>query len=286
SPWTLAANAPTAVEMMDFAALRDPQGNVLLEWQTGYEVSNLGFNVYREQAGRREKITPTLLAGSVPLSGRTIMTAGLNYVWMDKLASAQGDAQYWIEDVDLSGKRLLHGPINPQTVTRLPDRARSLLLSQLYTNAASPDTQRFLRPAIAQSGQGTVLKPSSQSLQTQWEIAAKPGAKFLIAKPGWYRVTQPELVAAGFDVSRDPRFLQLFTDAREVPILVNGGLKGRLEPADSFEFFGQALDSPSSNRRSYYLINAAQPGRRLPVLPVAKGDPSRRLNFTSTVERR
>src|SRR6185295_11410140 len=82
------------------------------------------------------------------------------------------------------------------------------------------------------------------------------------------------------------RFLQLFTDAREVPILVNGGLKGRLEPADSIEFFGQALDSPSSNRRSYYLINAAQPGRRLPVLPVAKGDPSRRLNFTSTVERR
>ncbi len=279
-------NAPTDVALMNFNAASDEQGNVLLEWQTGYEVSNLGFNVYRDRAGQREKINPTILAGSVALSGRTIITAGLNYVWMDKLASAKDYAQYWLEDVDLSGKTMWHGPISAVPVAKLPDRAQSLLLSQLHTNAASNDTQRFLRPMIATAAKATPAKPSLRNLQTQWDIAAKPGAKIIISKAGWTRVSQPELVAAGFDVSRDPRFLQLFCDGSELPILVNGGLKGRLEPSDSIEFYGQALDTPSSNQRSYFLLNGAQAGRRLSVLPFNKADLTRRLNFSSTVERR
>ena len=31
---------------------------MLLEWQTGLEVDNLGFNLYREVAGKRTLITP------------------------------------------------------------------------------------------------------------------------------------------------------------------------------------------------------------------------------------
>jgi autotransporter-associated beta strand protein len=287
SPWTISGpQAPTDVALMNFNALSDDQGNVLLEWQTGYEVSNLGFNVYRDVAGRREKLNPTILAGSVPLAGRTVITAGLNYVWMDKLASAKDYAQYWIEDVDLSGKTTLYGPVNAVPVTKLPDRARSLMLSQLHTNAASADSQRFLRPAIASSGKGVSAKPSVLDLQTQWEIAAKTGVKLAVRQAGWYRITQAELVTAGFDVTKDPRNLQLFSDGREVPMQVNGGLKGRLEPTDSIEFYGQALDTPSTNLRTYYLLNGAQAGRRIAVLPLGKGDETRRLNFTSTVERR
>jgi hypothetical protein len=52
SQWTLfSALAPTDVAMMGFNATR--YGNrVLLEWQTGYEVNNLGFNIYREKNGK------------------------------------------------------------------------------------------------------------------------------------------------------------------------------------------------------------------------------------------
>ena len=37
----------TAVQLSSFAATKSKDG-VLLEWQTGYEVDNLGFHVYRE----------------------------------------------------------------------------------------------------------------------------------------------------------------------------------------------------------------------------------------------
>jgi hypothetical protein len=278
--------APTAVEMMDFTALSDAQGNVLLQWQTGYEVSNIGFNVYRDATGRREKLNPTILAGSVPLAGRTLITAGLNYVWTDKLASAKDYAQYWLEDVDLSGKTMWHGPISAVPVTKLPDRAQSLMLSQLHTNASNADAQRFLRPPVAAAGKATPLQPSPLNLQAQWDIAAKPGAKLMVRKAGWYRVTQPELLAAGFDVSKDPRNLQLFTEAREVPIQVNGGLKGRLEPGDSIEFYATGANTPWTNSRAYYLVNGAQPGRRVNLLPPANANESRRQSFFATLERR
>jgi autotransporter-associated beta strand protein len=285
SPWTLAANAPTDVALMNFNALSDDGGNVLLEWQTGMEVNNLGFNVYREQGGRREKINPTLLAGSVPLAGHTVMTAGLAYAWADRLANSKDDAAYWLEDVDLDGKTTLHGPISAVPVGKLPARADSLLLSQLHTGAANADTQRIVRPGSAADSQ-TPGRLSSGDLQKQWEIAAKAGAKIITNKAGWYRITQPQLVAAGFDLTKDAHFLQLFTDAHEVPLVINGGKNGRLEPADSIEFYAQALDTPSTNQRTYYLINGTQAGRRVPVLPLVKGSETRRRTFTSTVERR
>jgi hypothetical protein len=277
--------APTAVDLINFAASIDPRGNVLLEWKTGYEISNLGFNLYRDSGGKRTRLNPSLIGGTALLAGaKTPFTAGFSYAWMDAVASQKDAPVYWLEDIDVRGKTGLYGPVSPKAVSLLPPQSQSLMLSQLRSNAPGATFESV--SVVNSATQGKSGRLSSQGLQTQWEIAAKPGAKFLVAKPGWHRVTQPELVAAGFDVSRDPRFLQLFTDAREVPILVNGGLKGRLEPTDSIEFYGQALDTPSANRRSYYLLNGAQPGRRLTVLPPAKGTPSRRTNFTSTVERR
>ena len=64
SDWTAAEPAaPTAVKLVDFSAVQT--GNeVTLSWQTGYETRNLGYNVYREQGGRRVAITPSLVAGS------------------------------------------------------------------------------------------------------------------------------------------------------------------------------------------------------------------------------
>jgi len=277
--------APTAVDLINFAAAVDPRGNVLLEWKTGYEISNLGFNLYRDAGGKRKRLNSSLIGGTALLAGaRTPFTAGFSYAWMDTLASSKDQAVYWLEDLDTHGKTVLHGPVSPVAVSQLPPQSQSLMISQLRSNAPGAV---FEKTSMVNSiTQGKAARVSSQDLQTQWGIAAKPGAKLLIAKAGWYRLTQPELVAAGFDVSRDPRNLQLFTDAREVPLLVNGGLKGRLEPSDSIEFYGQALDTPTTNLRSYYLVNGAQPGRRLTVLPLSKGDPTHRLNFTATVERR
>jgi hypothetical protein len=282
SPWTLGTSAPTDVALMNFNAVSDPQGRVLLEWQTGYEIGNLGFNLYRDVGGKREQVNPTLIAGSVMMAGRTPMTAGLNYAWIDKLAGPKDYALYWLEDLDASGKTTWHGPVSPVAVAKLPERAESLLVSRMQAGTRGSSTERFLRPVV-NAGK---IASMPRDIQRQWEVAGRAGAKFLISKSGWYRVSQPQLVAAGFDTSKDPRFYQLFLDGSEIPLLINGGQGGRLEPADSIEFYAAAINSPDSNQRALFLTLGAQPGRRLVQLPFADGKPSARANFTAVRERR
>ena len=71
----------TAVALRSLSAMEHGDG-VLLHWQTGYEVDNLGFHLYREVAGERKRLTPGLLGGSALLAGAgTALTAGWSYQW-------------------------------------------------------------------------------------------------------------------------------------------------------------------------------------------------------------
>ncbi|MEN3335935.1 MAG: hypothetical protein V7641_5300, partial [Blastocatellia bacterium] len=203
--------APSAIDLMNFAVTADSKGNVLLEWKTGYEISNLGFNIYRDTGGKRTRLNSSLIGGSALLAGaRTPFTAGFSYAWMDALASPKELPAYWLEDLDASGKTVMHGPVSPVAVSSLPPQSQSLMLSQLRSNAPGATYESV--SVISSTTQSKTARLSSQNIQTQWDVAAKPGAKLLINKAGWYSVTQPELVAAGFDVTRDPRNLQLFVD--------------------------------------------------------------------------
>ncbi|MEN3334180.1 MAG: hypothetical protein V7641_3545 [Blastocatellia bacterium] len=284
SDWTLGQpNAPTAIDLMTFTAKVDDRGKVLLEWNTGYEVNNLGFHLYRDLAGQQTRLTPSLVAGSALLSGQTPLTAGLAYAWIDSLPNAKSPAIYWLDDVDLNGQVTRHGPFTPISIGQLPSQAQSLLLSNLQSGVSGFTEQQQRLPATAGAG-GKAPQPPASSLQTQWQIAAQSGVKLLIDKAGWYRVTQPELVAAGLDVTRDSRDLQLFVDAQEVPLKINGGLKGRLEAGDSIEFYAMGLDTAETALHSYYLINGAQAGRRVAVVDGSDGPESRAQSFAYTTE--
>ena len=57
----------------------------------------------------------------------------------------------------------------------------------------------------------------SVSGSAQRAIASQPGIKIGIREQGWYRVSQPELVAAGLDPGVDPRRLRLFETERNWP---------------------------------------------------------------------
>ena len=123
----------TLVELIAFSATGYAEG-VLLAWQTGYEVDNLGFRLYRDDGHQRRPLTQ-LLAGSALLTGPgTVLGAGRSYSWWDPTPPAEGDAQYWLEDIDLNGQSTWHGPIVAQPVAgpspaQLPVQAR--VLSQL-----------------------------------------------------------------------------------------------------------------------------------------------------------
>ncbi|HKP86533.1 MAG TPA: signal peptidase I [Blastocatellia bacterium] len=277
--------SPTAVELISFNALSDETGKVLLQWKTGYEADNLGFNIYREVAGRRVRVNSSPIAGSALLVGqKTALTAGLSYAWVDSHAGKEF-AQYWLEDVDLDGKRTLHGPVSPAPGGKLPPQANALLLGKQNSNAPAVQQQLIAPSVKVPGGPGKLGVAALSSLQTQWDVAGQSGAKLSVRLDGWYRVTQPELVAAGFDVSRDPRFLQLYVEGIEVPIKVNGGASGRLEPADSIEFYAKGIDTPSTDLHAYYLINGKALGRRINAVG-GGGIQSAALNFPSTIERK
>jgi Peptidase family C25 len=281
-------SAPTAVDLVSFSA-NSYANATYLEWQTGYEIRSLGFNLYREVAGKRERVNRSLIAGSALMAGAQVaVKAGFSYSWVDSTPVGKVLPQYWLEDTDLNGKVTLHGPIQPTAAGKLPPPAQALLLSHLNADGATA-RQTIVAPApLAATGGKAALSPNAASdpLQTQWGIAVQPGVKLRIRQTGWYRVTQPELAAAGLDVSRDPRFLQLYTDAQEIPIIVNGGAGGRLGPADSIEFFGRNLDLPATDLRTYYLYFAAAPGQRIPLTNGQSGPPTGADSFSQTIERK
>ena len=103
----------TSVTLVSFTASRLQDGTARLEWRTGYEVDNLGFRLYREQNGKRVRITTSLLPGTALVgAGRGTSVGGRTYTWSDSgVAPEPQFVQYWLEDVDLKGKSTWHGPI-------------------------------------------------------------------------------------------------------------------------------------------------------------------------------
>ena len=272
SVWSEAAQI-TLARTAEVKVTAGPTG-VLIEWHTSFELDNLGFNVIREQAGARTQVNPSLIAGSALIAGQgTPLYAGYGYQWFD----AQGSlgARYYLEDLDLNGAHTINGPFSPVWKASVPKAQQAKLLSEVAAQASS--AAQTGGPA----GAFSPAVPAAADIQTQWAIAAQPGLKIGVKQDGWYRVTQPAMVAAGFDVSADASNLRLFADAAEVPIEVSRS-SGPLGANDYLEFYGTALDTPTTDTHVYYLINGSQAGLRvtlsgsisIDVVPVPTALPS------------
>ena len=85
------------------------------------------------------------------------------------------------------------------------------------------------------------------------DLAGQPAIKIGVNGAGWHRVTQPELLSAGLSKLADPRLLQLYVDDKQVPIRVTGEEDGSFDAGDTIEFYGVALDTPSTDKRVYWL---------------------------------
>lgn len=260
-PWAIGAvsirPASTLVELASFEAAQTGSG-VALQWRTGYEVNNLGFNLYRERNGKRVRVNPSIIAGSAFLVGPgTALNAGDSYSWFDPQGTS--DAVYYLEDVDLNGTSKVSNPVAPSlsASSMKAGRSQALLLSELNAQAASTSTISKWQngwPAITGPGRETLYhidnKPGSdlQSL-----IAAHGAMKISVKREGWYRVTQADLAAAGFNENVDARLLQLYEGSVQVPILMKAATQ-QFSPGDSFEFYGMGLDTPTTDTNTYWLV--------------------------------
>jgi peptidase C25-like protein len=279
--WTFRAScAPTAIELVSFTAARFDKG-VVLEWQTGFEADNLGFKVYREQSGKRVLVTPQVIAGSALLSGlHTALRAGRSYSFVDATTKGDSNAVYWLEEMDLDGTSKLHGPIIATgKATGKQLSSPSALLADISTQAGQGNTSELL------ARKAHTVTPSAALLTIQDDLSGRAAAKVTVRQEGWYRITQPDLVAAGIDPNIDPRMLQVFVDGKELPVSVAGETDGRLDPSDAIEFYAVGLDSPSSDARVYWIAVGTRLGQRIKrVQQQADGDA--RQSFPQTVERR
>jgi hypothetical protein len=259
--------APTAVKLISFDAT-EYQGAVLLQWRTGYEVKNLGFNIYREGGGRLERVNSQIIAGSALIAGPNIaISAGRPYAWWDE--SSAGRSDYYLEDIDLSGKRTLYGPVTAVAAKSQPtpvfEQSATLNgLSGMHTGKSDPTSKLKPRLSIA-SAMGLVsanVNAAQPPEQVQWSLAGAPAVKIFIQEEGWYRITQPDLIAYGLD-DVDPRYLQLYVNGRQIPMVVTGGDGKHLDPQDYIEFYGMGLDTPSTDAQTYWLVVGKSKGLRV-----------------------
>src|SRR3990172_2041212 len=110
APWDIGADeieATTAISLLSFTATGG-DGGVLLEWETGSEVDNVGFYLYRAESepGPYQLANPTVIPGlgSSPLGAR--------YRHVDS-GLVNGTTYYYeLEDLESTGVRERHGPVS------------------------------------------------------------------------------------------------------------------------------------------------------------------------------
>src|SRR6185312_14004302 len=226
---------------------------VLLEWRNG-DVNNVGFNIYRIQRGQRTLINGQIIAGGIFHGVRHVSPDfEQSYSWFDKAGTA--DSTYEIESIDLFGAQrtvAAVAPIRNESIVKSIADA----MPQEASGAQSP-------PSAEQSFPGTTqINTPTGPVEDQWVIASKFGLKIHIKSDGWYRVTQQQMAAAGFNPTVDIRNLSLYGDGKEVAIRTNKDV-GQLVSGDFIEFYGRGIDIPTADTRIYYLIAETSPGKRV-----------------------
>lgn len=92
--------APTAVTLAGYD-LQAGQGYVLVQWETGTELDNMGFNVYRGKKDNWD--TAEQLNGDLILSQAFGGMVGASYEYIDDTAEQAVWYYYWLESLDISG---------------------------------------------------------------------------------------------------------------------------------------------------------------------------------------
>ena len=265
----------TAVELITFSGIAYDRA-VLLEWRTGYEIDNLGFNLYREIDTERTKLTPSPIAGSGLLAQRgTAVTSVQAYAWWDHQATvATPNLLYWLEDLDFNGTSTWHGPMTPVAGGHLIDVGppapwEGLVGESSGSLSGLADAQGASRRTFLTDDQPPRLTRSATTtgaatpLETQWAVAQQSTVKIGVRRTGWVRVTQATLVAAGLDPTVDPRRLQVFADGIEQAVTVTGEADGQFDPADTIGFYGRGVDTAFTDIRVYWVVAGTQSGRRI-----------------------
>lgn len=276
-------NNTTSVSLASFEAVRYADGT-WLQWRTGLETDNLGFNVYREQDGKRIKLNGALIGGAALVPGTSLSAEG-RYAWPVGDGASE---KYWLEDVDIAGRKVWHGPVAVESKPGESGLQRSARLGEVLPGAASFKSAQ----AVASAVTATTIMPRdltglpAGNLAQQWQLAAQAAIKISVKGSGWVRVTQAQLVAAGLDSAAAPSALQVFAEGNAIPITVSAQNQASFDSGDYIEFYAQGLDTLTTDTRTYWMPVTASGagGLRVPVKTAAAPGASVVSIFTCTAQ--
>jgi len=95
----------TFIDLVSFTATQRGS-SIILQWQTGAEIDNAGFVLFRAIMGTQnyEQISDLMAAEGAPSSGAS-------YSFSDSNVQLGITYNYWLADIDTSGKWTSHGPV-------------------------------------------------------------------------------------------------------------------------------------------------------------------------------
>jgi hypothetical protein len=103
---------PLAVDLARFEAWPEWPA-IHVQWETTTEVDNLGFNLYRAEAGNVEQTRLRLNEELIPANALPDSSFGAIYDWIDDYEVRRETTYlYWLEDVDIYGATTMHGPVS------------------------------------------------------------------------------------------------------------------------------------------------------------------------------
>ncbi len=104
----------TYINLTSFEAW--PRGSaILVTWETGAEIRNAGFVLFREIAGTQDYM---LISDLIPAQGTP--TSGASYSFTDGDVELGITYSYWLVDIDTSGKWTAHGPASAAAARVIP----------------------------------------------------------------------------------------------------------------------------------------------------------------------
>src|SRR5207248_2135515 len=129
------------------------------------------------------------------------LPAGHSYGWW---APGPQSDEYWLEALDLHGASRWFGPVKPlASAAPPPQEARSVTL-----NALAAATHLWSQPALRAAPEPGPPPLGSAAMLAAAQFAGRPAVKIAVRQEGWYRLTRPELLAAGMDPNANPRTFQ------------------------------------------------------------------------------
>ena len=119
------------------------------------------------------------------------------------------------------------------------------------------------------------------SSRAAWEPA---GHKIFVERDGLYRMTYSDTLAAGIDVSADPRTFRMTEKGKEVALYVPGEEDGSFDPQDEIVFYGQQARTRYTDRNVYWLSSGGDAGLRMATEDgTPDGTLSPAASFTATL---